>query len=79
MSTNDLELDPTAASIAETVLRPQLLVLGLLALLMVTTLTIGLMHALDREEETGVRWISGVLAALSLGALVATVHAGLSG
>jgi hypothetical protein len=70
---------PATVSMAEPALRPEPFVLGLLGLVMVTTLVIGLVHALDPHEETGVRWIGSALAALSLSALIATVHAGLSG
>jgi len=78
LPTNDLDLTPTAASIAEPALHPQPLLLGVLALVMLATLWIGLAHALDDEEDASVRWTSGVLAALSLGALIATVHAGIA-
>jgi hypothetical protein len=78
MPTNDHAVLLNRAGGIEPMLQPQPFIIGLLAIVMLMTLCFGLFYALDRTEETGVRWIGGVLAMLSLGALVASLRAGLA-
>lgn len=75
-TTSDHALD--TAPLTEPLLQMQPLVVGLLAVLMLATFWIGLVHAIDRDEDASVRWTSGALAVLSLGALIASVHAGIA-
>ena len=78
MLSNDIHFRLDPASLADPVLHPQPILVAFLAVLMLVTFWIGLVHAIDRDEDPSVRWTSGALAVLSLGALIASVHSGIA-